>query len=353
MSLLKPVELKQAYLKMGIYGEPKSGKTYTASLIAIGLHKMIKSKKPIAFFDTETGSEYVLRSLYEPAGIKLVSMKSRSFQDLIAVHKEAEETCDVLIVDSVTHVWTEIQDAYKKKHKLEYVEFQDWGPIKKEWESFTTAYLNSKLHVIVCGRAKDIYEYSTNERGKKELNVVGSRMATEKNLAYEPSLLVEMEKVADPKTGYLVPRAWVLGDRFSTLDGKSFDKPDFNTFLPHIKLLNIGGEHEGIDQSRNSEGLFQPGSNESRNEYLKKKDIALEEIENEMVMKWPGQDKESKQAKIEILRQAFGSGSWTMITNLPLDKIQEGLLFIRKLSPVSDVEKAMEAVENGVKGAKK
>ena len=342
MSLLQPVTLKQAFLKMGIYGEPKSGKTYTASVVAIGLHKLIKSKKPIAFFDTETGSEYVLKSLYKPAKIDLIGIKSRSFADLMTAHREAEENCDILIVDSITHIWNEIQDAYKKKHKIDYVEFQDWGPIKKEWESFTTAYLNSKLHVIVCGRAKDIYEQTTNERGKKEINVTGSRMATEKNLAYEPSLLVEMEKVSEPKTGFLIPRAWVLGDRFSTLDGKCFDKPTFETFLPHISQLSLGGEHQGVEAGNSSASLFEVGNNQSRNEYFKKKDIALEEVENELTMKWPGQDKESKQAKISILRSAFGSGSWTAIQSLPLEKLLEGLAIIRALPSTDQVAASLD-----------
>ena len=34
------------------------------------------------------------------------------------------------------------------RHKLE---FQDWGIVKDLWEPWTEFYLNSKLHIIVCG----------------------------------------------------------------------------------------------------------------------------------------------------------------------------------------------------------
>src|SRR5690348_17354343 len=111
MGLLKDAKKDQAYLKAGFLGFAKSGKTYTASRIAIGLHKHIKSEKPIAFLDTETGSSYVL-SLFEEEKIKLVTAKSRAFVDLMSVCKEAEKTCDILIIDSITHFWVELVHAF-------------------------------------------------------------------------------------------------------------------------------------------------------------------------------------------------------------------------------------------------
>lgn len=329
MSLFKPAVLQQGFLKMGMYGDPKSGKTYTASLIALGLHKMIKSTKPIGFFDTETGSEYVLPTLFKPSGIELQTVKSRSFSDLMTATREASEAFDILIIDSVTHVWKELCDAYQKKKQYDYLTLQDWGVLKKEWQAFTDAYLNSKLHMIVCGRAQDVWEETTNDRGKKEKTVVGSKMATEKNLAYEPSLLVEMEKVAEPNTGFLIPRAWVLGDRFSALDGKCFDKPTFETFLPHISMLNLGGEHVGIDTTRNSQDLFVPDSPSSRSDYMKKKDIALEEIKDEIDRRWSGQSVEQKNARIDVLQALFGTSSKTAIEELPLDVLLNGLKRLR------------------------
>ena len=52
MTLLKKAKPEMAYLKAGIYGEAGSGKTFTSTLIAIGLHGHIKSDKPVAFLDT-------------------------------------------------------------------------------------------------------------------------------------------------------------------------------------------------------------------------------------------------------------------------------------------------------------
>ena len=340
MSLLQETKMTQAFLKMGVYGDAKSGKTFTASLIAIGLHKLIKSQKPIAFFDTETGSEYVLPTLYQPDGIKLISCKSRSFADLLTVHKEcASGMADILIVDSISHVWAEIQKAYKLKNNTTYIEMQDWAPIKENWAAFTDDYLNSKLHIIVCGRSKDMYEQQINDKGKAQQVVVGTRMATEKNLAYEPSLLIEMEKVLDKKTGFITPRAWVLGDRFSKIDGKVFDKPTFETFLPHISMLNIGGDHAGVNVSSDaSQNLFSVDNDQNRYEYNKKKAIAIEKIEAEMDLRYPSRTDAGKTKRLAVCKEIFGTYSKAEIEAMRLETLLEKLDILSKL-PIEPKEK--------------
>ena len=50
--LLRKAEKDVAFLKAGILGPPKSGKTYTAALIAAGIATRLGKKRPVAFFDT-------------------------------------------------------------------------------------------------------------------------------------------------------------------------------------------------------------------------------------------------------------------------------------------------------------
>src|SRR5690348_16058087 len=105
MSMLKKAVNKQAFAKVGIYGTAGSGKTRTASEIAIGLVKYSKLTKPVAFFDTEPAASYVI-PLFEKAGIEfLVYDESRAFKDLMAFTEEAKEACSVIIIDSITHIW--------------------------------------------------------------------------------------------------------------------------------------------------------------------------------------------------------------------------------------------------------
>ncbi len=344
MSLFKKAELQQSYLKAGLYGEAGSGKTYTSSLIAIGLHKLIKSKKPITFFDTEAGAEYVLPTLFQPSGIELQTIKSRAFSDLMAALEEAQRISDILIIDSVSHVWSELQEAFKKKNNVQRLQFQDWGIIKPEWQRFTAAYLNSPLHILVAGRSKDDYTYETDERGKKELIKTGTRMQTEKNLSYEPSLLIELEKIIDAKTNFWIPRAWILKDRFSQIDGKAFDNPTFETFLPHIKMLNLGGTQVGVDTSRNSQALFSSDDGHALAEIRGKQAMWTEEIESTLTAAYPGRSSEETKKKLDLLKMAFGGYAWAMIKDMKPEALQAGLLKIRE-AITADLAKVAESKE--------
>jgi hypothetical protein len=284
----------------------------------------------VAFYDTENGSSYLLPILFKPAKIELMVVKSRSFSDLMSAMEEAQRISDILIIDSVSHVWAELQEAFKRKNNVQRLQFQDWGIIKPEWQRFTTAYLNSPLHIIVAGRSKDDYTYETDERGKKELIKTGTRMQTEKNLSYEPSLLIELEKVIDPKTNFWIPRAWILKDRFGQIDGKCFDKPTFKTFLPHIQNLNLGGVQVGIDTTRTSDNLFHANDGESLATLRHNQAKWTEEIEATLVAAYPGQSSADKKKKLDLLKLAFGGYSWTMICDMRPEALQDGLLKIRE-----------------------
>lgn len=328
MNKLQPATNQSAYLKCGILGFSSSGKTFTAVNIAIGLHKYIKSKKPIGFLDTETGSDFLIHK-FKDEKIDVLTAKSRAFKDLIEISREAEKSCDILIVDSLSHFWIDIVESFKKKKNLDRLFFQHWGPIKQEWRTFTDFYINSKLHIIVAGRAGYEYDYQEDAEGVKELIKTGTRMKTEGEMAYEPSLLLEMEKVriGDGKIGQsFINRCWVIKDRFDKINGKYFDRPKFENFLPHIELLNLGGEHFGVD-TKDSTSLFE--SKESKSEEFKKRKILLEEIQNEILLKYPSQTQEDRKAKVEILRAVFKTGSWTEIESFNSDQLEKGYLQIK------------------------
>ncbi|HEV2418657.1 MAG TPA: AAA family ATPase [Terriglobia bacterium] len=142
MALLRELGQGQGFLKAGFLGFPKSGKTYTAITLAIGLHKFMGNCGNLVFFDTEGGSEYVASMIRAQLGRPLLGVKARAFDDLIAVTREVKPN-DVLFVDSITHLWRElcdshlknVNDALRKKGKAlrSRLEFQDWNPIKSTW----------------------------------------------------------------------------------------------------------------------------------------------------------------------------------------------------------------------------
>lgn len=336
MGLLKPAVNQTAYLKAGLLGFAGSGKTFTAASLALGLSKDLGDKKPVAFFDTETGSDFMI-SRFKDAGVELLVAKTRSFRDLLAFMPEAEQSCSVAIIDSISHVWTELLEAYVKKlRRSNGLLFQDWGPIKQEWRGFTDLYLNSKMHVVLCGRAGYEYDFETNEAGKKELVKTGTKMKAETEMGYEPSLLLEMERVPSEegfkpgtRSGW-THRCYVLKDRTTRMNGQAIDNPEYESFRPVISFLNIGGEHMGVDTSRNSEGLFE--SPDSLSERKRQVVIVLDEIIAAFVEGGiSGQSEVAKKAKVRLMREAFGTPSWAAVEAMSLENLRGGLAKLKSL----------------------
>jgi len=334
MGLLKEATPETSYLKMGIYGEAGSGKTFTASKIAVGLHGLIKSKKAVAFLDTETGSDFMI-PLFNREKIKFLVTKSRAFKDLLEVIKEAKESCDILIIDSITHIWNEVVESYMESKGISRMSISHWQPIKKTWREFTTEFINSPLHIIMAGRSADKWMEEIDDEGVKELMKVGTKMRAEGQISYEPSLLVEMEQVhknPNPGAGW-IHRAWIIKDRWNEetkLEGKHFDNPTFESFLPHIELLSLGKNHRAIDADRNSKELFETGNNGY--ERMKQRDILLEKIQAEIYLRHPGQSVDDKQGRSNLMNEIFKTRSWKEIESLKGEILDGGLIKLMEMN---------------------
>lgn len=335
MGLLGELGKGQGYLRAGFLGFQSSGKTYTATRLAIGLYKYFKLDGRIAMFDTEGGSEYIAKIIKKETGQSLLGVKSQSFQDLLDMGKECLASgVNILIVDSVTHIWREICDSYlshvnaeREKKRLPprtRMEFQDWGPIKKKWAEWTMFYLNAPMHMIICGRAGFEYEQEVNEEtGKKELIKAGTKMKTETEFGFEPSLLVEMERVSVPdgQGGHkMVHRATVNKDRFDVMDGQTCDDPTFEFFLPHVRLLHPDS-HTEIRTAQTPMTVDEQGRTEMDRLKLRKTK-AWEEVENGLSMIYPGVVGKDKQMKLSILSACTGSTSETAIQQMSVETLE-------------------------------
>lgn len=339
MKHLTEAKLQSAFFKYGVYGGNGSGKSYTSSLLAIGLHKYTKAKKPVAFADSEAGSDFVL-PLFKKNKVDLVVAKTRSFSDLLNIVDEAEKECSILIIDSVTHFWDDLVEGYKKKNRLIRLSHPShWMVIKPIWRQFSEKFVASNLHILVCGRAGDVWEEVEDSEGVKELKRTGSRMRVEKELGYEPSLLIEIEKArlsARPGAGW-THRAWVVKDRFDVIDSQHFDNPTFESFLPHIELLGIGGEHKAFNEKGSSQELF--NNNKSGAAMFKKRDILVEEIKGAIKSLYPNRNAEDEQERLELMKKIFGTRSWKKIESMQNEDLENGLKSLEKEKPKKKEEK--------------
>jgi hypothetical protein len=350
--LLKEVQNEQARAKVGAFGSQGSGKTTTLALLALGVSKTFHGGAPVAMMDTENGSDY-LKPIFDAECVKLLVHKSGAFSDMAKVVREAAQIgCCAFIMDSITHTWRELVESYcaakAKKYNIQDYDpqFSDWKDIKKEWGTWTAVFLNAPLHCFIAGRAGYEYEFQINDKGKKELVKGDSKMKTEGEFGYEPSLLIEMEAIRNDtnkqhKGGSLTHIAHVLKDRARFLNGKQFEFADINEykpgdwvdvygpFEPHFSFLNIGGTQKAIGGNTSAD-LFDANGDGDRSRRMKEKTIACEEITATMQLLWPGQSAGDKAIRIRVLQAIFDTRSWSQVEGLPLEKLQFGLETLRR-----------------------
>lgn len=324
-----------AYFKAGFMGEAGSGKTHTASVVTIGLVQLLRAKKikgsekPVFMLDTEQGSAWI-KPMFDDSGIELMVAKTRAFKDLVAAVKEAEANGSALLIDSITHFWEDLQSSYMRrrseqlKRPYNRLEFQDWAVLKKMWREFSDLYVNSNLHCVLCGRLAFEYETEKDEQGRKQIEKSGVKMAAEKGLGYEPNILIWMERDTNLATKQVNRTAIILKDRSQILDGEQFTNPTFQTFLPHVDFLTLGGRHEGVDTSRNSDSIIPDDDVPMADRRHIKREIVIEELDALLAEHGlGGTSADAKKSRAELIKKHFNVTSRTEIEKLmPLFDLQ-------------------------------
>lgn len=351
-SILKTLGKGQGFLKAGFLGFQGSGKTYTATLLAAAVRAEFGLTGPIAFVDTENATEYIAPLVRDLTGKDLVGDRTRDFEALLNLGLACvKEGISVLVVDSMTHFWRSLCDAHLaginqsrakwKKPPKRALEFQDWASVKNEWARWTDFYLNSPLHILICGRAGFEYDMQKNEdSGRNELVKTGVKMKTEAEFGFEPSLLVEMavEQEPDPKESgrfIQVRTAQVLKDRFAEIDGLRlvFQKQAtkaaelkcvMDAFGPHVRRLKPG-THSTVNTAVTPLDVDEDGDAEHARE-RRRREILCEEIKGVMITGGlDGTSSDAKKQRMELLSTIFGTRSWAAVETLSGDKLRDGL----------------------------
>lgn len=325
------------HLKAGFLGFAGSGKTYTAAALACGLRKRLGLSGPVAFFDTEKAAQYIAPLVKRETGLDLVGVQSRSFDDAVAFFDAAVAAgASVIIYDSVTHIWQDLAKCFlaqrnearlrSGKSPSNRLEFQDWSVIKSKWATFADLYLNSPQHVIICGRAGFEWDFERDEDGKKELVKTGIKMKAEGEFGFEPSLLVQMERVpveeasAKLKSALYVRRATVIKDRFGVIDGTACDNPRFEFFAPYVECLMPGANPVLDTTLKTNMGIDEEGQHK---DWRKKRDreVASENFWAALSSHWPGASATDKWCRGEVVHELLGTRSPTEVDGLPADKL--------------------------------
>jgi DNA polymerase III delta prime subunit len=176
---IQRAQKRKGRARVALDGPSGSGKTLTALLFAEALGG------EIGLVDSEHGSA----GLYsDRIGFDTIPLETFSPRDYIkAVRLFADAGHDVLIVDSLSHAWTQgtlkMVDDYASTHKND--SYGGWRIARPEQNALISALLEYPGHVIVTMRSKMEYVRETNERGKVEIRKVGLAPVQSDDAPYE------------------------------------------------------------------------------------------------------------------------------------------------------------------------
>ncbi len=172
---------EQLPIKALLSGSSGSGKTYSSLILAKGITN--KSGGTIYLGNTEgpRGKLYADEFDYE-----LIDFDApRSTERYIALIKQVESIApkgSVLIIDSLSHEWTYLNELV---NKMPGNSFQNWGKVKPIHQKMVDTIVESPLHIIATGRGKDEYVMETNNNNKQQPKKVGVGIQQDKDAEYE------------------------------------------------------------------------------------------------------------------------------------------------------------------------
>ncbi|MFN5422328.1 MAG: AAA family ATPase [bacterium] len=185
MQLVK-ASRKKVKIKMNIASPSGFGKTYSALLLAYG---MTGNWESIAVIDTENDSA----SLYSHLGpYKTLRLDAPFSPDR---YIEAIDICEqagieVIIIDSVTHVWKGAGGILEYQNSLGG-RYQDWAKATPLYQKWLNKILQSPCHVITTTRKKQAYNLIT-EGNKTKVEKAGLDDEIREGYDYELSLAFEI-----------------------------------------------------------------------------------------------------------------------------------------------------------------
>lgn len=183
---LEKATRKRVKLRMSIASPTGFGKTHSALLIAFGI---TNAWNKIAVIDTENDSA----SLYSDMGdFNKISLAPPFTPEK---YTEAINLCEnsgieVIIIDSVTHVWSGQGGLLEYNNSLGG-RYQDWAKTTPRYQKWLDSILQSKCHVITTIRKKQAYEM-VKENNKTTVEKKGMEDQVRDNYDYEMTIAFEI-----------------------------------------------------------------------------------------------------------------------------------------------------------------
>lgn len=318
------------FVKAGFGGMAGAGKSKTGSEFVIGAYKDLGYTKPALVIDNEKGSRFLIPQ-FRAAGIPVRVKDTTSLADVLTAFDllRAGEV-DFVFIDSITKIWFRYVRDYQAENRRTFMELSDWGKIIPKWqETFADRFVAAEGSIVFTGRGGFSYEKEEDEVDERTGKVKkgqfvksGVKMKVAGDTPFEPDLNIWMTQEQEvTHEGLKVWReALVTKDRTGLIDGKVFRNPSYEDFAPFIRYL-VDVPTGAVSGESSSESLV-PSENFEGYDRKRKKEIALEEVQEEIVKMYPGQAADAKKAKADLIEELFGTRSWTAVENKPLEAIE-------------------------------
>jgi hypothetical protein len=187
--MFKKATKEQCKLRLAMFGVSGSGKTYSALRIAKGL---AGKEGKIAVIDTErkSASKYSDRFQFDVADIEKPTINN------IKMVIENAKGYDVLIIDSMTHVWLELLQEVDQiaRTKFRGNTWSAWSEGTPKQMSLINALLSFPGHIIANMRVETNWTTVTDEKGKVVPVRVGEAPKQGKGIEYEFDMLMQISQ---------------------------------------------------------------------------------------------------------------------------------------------------------------
>jgi hypothetical protein len=183
---LRTAERKRVKLRLNIASPSGFGKTYGALLIAYGI---TGNWEKIGVVDTENDSA----SLYSHLGeFKTLSLSPPYSPDryMQAIRICEDAGVEVIIIDSVTHVWKGQGGLLEYQNSLGG-RYQDWAKATPIYQKWLNSILQPKCHIVTTCRKKQAYNMIT-EGNKTKVEKAGLDDEIRDGYEYEMTLALEI-----------------------------------------------------------------------------------------------------------------------------------------------------------------
>ncbi len=185
----KPAQRKGSHVIISLYGPSGGGKTLSALLLARGL---VGPDGRIGFIDTETGRGLIYAA--EAGGFDHAELTAPWSPDryMTAIRQAEAEGYGALIIDSASHEWDDIGGVLEMAESGGGKGLQKWKVAKGQHKRFVQTLLRTRMHLILCLRAKEKIVERVGADGKKELVNIGFVPIQAKDFIYDTTVQLFM-----------------------------------------------------------------------------------------------------------------------------------------------------------------